>query len=288
VATEEYWVEVSQEGRWLGAGFLLTRCHALTALHCLRDADPTLDELDIKFAEGSTVPGRVYRRAPEADLALIDIEMPKSVECPVLLQHDHASVNESWLNPYRPTLSHAFLSGNVTKGPAMFECVGGGMIEAIQLLCSQSVGDYAGYSGSPIERSDPHHRRRTLLGILLEQYPEQGGNYGEHQRASAVLFAATISEVFRRFDCFGADHMIMEVAPRPDTALAGPLPSHDRDHGARSANEQVTRATSLIRALDEMERSKALEGIDVNVLKLDVLNKLISNIMGSGAECSET
>ena len=51
------------------------------------------------------------------------------------------------------------------------------MIEAIQLDCSQPIGDYAGYSGSPIERSEPPDRR-MLLGILLEQYPEQQlGNY---------------------------------------------------------------------------------------------------------------
>ena len=65
---KDYWVEVSQGGRRLGAGFLLTRCHALTALHCLRAADPNLDELDITFVGGETVPGRIYRRSPEADL----------------------------------------------------------------------------------------------------------------------------------------------------------------------------------------------------------------------------
>ena len=197
-------------GAAAGGGFLLTRCHALTALHCLREADPRLDELDIRFAGGVTVPGRIYRRAPEADLALIDIEIPKSVDCPAMLQHDRAAANEMWLNPYRPSLSHAFLSGTVTKVPAMFECVGGDVIEAIQLGCSQPVGDYAGYSGSPVQRSDPPERR-MLLGILLEQYPEQGDGYGERQRASTVLFAATMDEVFRRFECFGADHLIMDV-----------------------------------------------------------------------------
>jgi hypothetical protein len=288
VTGEDYWVEVSQGGRRLGAGFLLTRCHALTALHCLRDADPSLDELDIRFAGGATVPGRIYRRAPEADLALIDIEIPKSVDCPALLQHDRAAANEMWLNPYRPSLSHVFLTGNVTKVPAMFECVGGDVIEAIQLVCSEAVGDYAGYSGSPIQRSYPPERRR-LLGILLEQYPEQGGGYGERQRASTVLFAATMDEVFRRFSNFGADHLLMNVVPRPDNAVTGPLHSYQDDVAARSADDYVARATSLIKALDEMEESKTLEGIDVNVLKLDVLNKLISNVMDSpGAACSAT
>jgi hypothetical protein len=70
-----YWVEICQEGRRLGAGFLLARCHSLTALHCLRDATPGNDAIDVTFSDGETVPGRIYRRAPEADLALIDIEI---------------------------------------------------------------------------------------------------------------------------------------------------------------------------------------------------------------------
>jgi hypothetical protein len=151
------------------------------------------------------------------------------------------------------------------------------VIEAMQLDCSQPIGDYAGYSGSPIERSGPPERRK-LLGVLLEQYPEQLVDHRAPQRASTVLFAATMSEVFRRFDCFGADHLIMEIAPRPSAAPGAPQDRYSRI-GARSAEDQISRASSLIRALDDLSKSDSLEGIDVNVLKLDVINKLISNVM---------
>lgn len=284
---EDYWVEISQRGRRLGAGFLVTRWWVLTALHCLRDADPGLDELDIRFAGGATVPGCMYRRAPEADLALIDIKVPKSVDRPVVLQHDRAAANEMWLNPYRPSLSHAFLTGSITKVPTMLECVGGDVIEAMQLACSQPVGDYAGYSGSPIQRSDPPERRR-LLGILLEQYPEQAGSYGE-QRASTVLFAATMDEVFRRFENFGADQLFMGVVTDPDKQIAAPLPSYQGDIAARFARDQVARADPLISAIDGWGKSGVLEASDVTALKLDVIYKLISNVMDSpGAGCSAT
>jgi len=152
---EDYWVELSQRGRRLGAGFLLTRCHVLTALHCLRGAAPDLDALDVTLAGGETVTGRVYRRSLEADLALIDIELPDSVDCPPLLQPDRAAANEIWYNPYRPSFSHVFLNGNVAIAPARYQCQGGDVIEAMQLGCLQPVGDYTGYSGSPIERSEP-------------------------------------------------------------------------------------------------------------------------------------
>lgn len=278
VPDEDYWVEVSQGGRRLGAGFLLTRCHALTALHCLRAADPELGGLDVTFAGGETVPGRIYRRSPEADLALIDIEIPESVDFPSLLLPDRAADNETWHNPYRPSLSHAFLSGNITKVSTRYKCAGGDVIEAIQLGCAQPVGDYAGYSGSPIERSEPPERRR-LLGILLEQYPEQFGNYWESQRASTVLFAATMDEVFRRFKNFGADHLIMGVVPSSNETVTEFLPSYQGGSAARVADDQFVRAESLFRFFDEMKESKNLEGIDVTVLKMDVLNKLISNVM---------
>jgi len=94
-----------------------------------------------------------------------------------------------------------------------------------------------------------------------------------------VLFAATMAEVFRRFKNFGADHMLMDVVPRSDKPVSISSPSDRRDPAAGSADCRITHATSLIRALDEMNKSKVLEGIDVTVLKLDVLNKLISNVM---------
>ncbi|HXL95659.1 MAG TPA: hypothetical protein VN969_42610 [Streptosporangiaceae bacterium] len=285
---EEYWVEISQGAKRLGAGFLVTRWYALTALHCIRDAEPGLDGLDIRFAGGATVPGRVLRRVPEADLALIHVEIPKSVDRPAVPQHDRAAANEMWLNPYRPSRSHAFLTGSVTKMPVMLECVGGDMIETMQLACSQPVGDYSGYSGSPIERSEPPERRR-LLGILLEQYPDQASSYGERGRASNVLFAATMAEVLDRFDNFGADQLLAEVVPRPGTVAAAPLPGYRGDIGAGFASDQAGRADFLLRALDEWRESGLLEGIEVNPLKVDLWQTLKSNVMnGPGAGCSAT
>ena len=73
MASDDYWVEICQHGARLGAGFLLTRCYAITAFHCLTNMEPGDDSVDVTFATGETLPGRVYRRSPEADLALIDI-----------------------------------------------------------------------------------------------------------------------------------------------------------------------------------------------------------------------
>ena len=71
----------------------------------------------------------------------------------------------------------------------------------------------------------------------------------------------------------------MDVAPRPNKALTEFYPSRQGGSQAGPADDRIARATSLIKALDELEKSKTLDGIDVNVLKLDVINKLISNVM---------
>jgi len=286
----DYWVEISQGGVRLGAGFLLTRCYVLTAFHCLRDITPGTDEVDISFATGEVRPGRVHRRTQEADLALIDV--PESDNCPAVPHADRAGVGETWSNPYRPSMSHAFLSGNVTAVPVPYQCEGGGAIEAIQLGCLQPLGDYAGYSGSPIERNR-QDEGRALLGVLLEQYPD-------HQlpgRASTVLFAATIAEVFRRFDCFDMDHLFKLLVPPPaetssESVSRRPLrgradkPEISRDR-ARPTGRRIESSTdavgSLLEALHEWQVSGLLDGLDVPTLTLGIVQNLINDVMRDSA-----
>ena len=147
----DYWIEISQHGARLGAGFLLTRRYALTAFHCLRELPSDDEQLELSFAGGEVGPGRVHERSPEADLALIDILKPH--ESPVVLPNaDRASRGDSWSAPYRPGPSDPYLSGDVLSGGMPYVCEAGNSIEALQLDCSQHLGDYSGYSGGPVER----------------------------------------------------------------------------------------------------------------------------------------
>lgn len=276
-ASKEYWVELSQAGVRLGAGFLLTRCHVLTALHCLQRVTPGNDEVDISFASGETLPGRIYRRSPEADLALIDV--PKPGSGPMLPLPDHANTGEAWRSPYRPSSSHAFLSGDVAGAPVAYQCEGGDIIEALQLGCSQPLGDYAGYSGSPIERNATGDTR-ALLGVLLEQYPEQHSSDQADKRASTVLFAATIMEVFRRFDCFDVSHLLKVLTS----------PSSDQPEGSKGENRakqrqdvavesQIGTASAILEALHEWQKRGLLDEAHVIQLKLRVAKDLIKGGM---------
>jgi hypothetical protein len=271
----------------------MTSCYALTAFHCLHGIDPGNDEVEISFAVGATLPGRVHRRSPEADLALIDI--PKSDNSAAVPEVDRADVGATWRNPYRPSTRHVFLSGNVAAVPVTYRCEGGDVIEAMQLGCSQPLGDYAGYSGSPIERTGPDESQ-ALLGVLLEQYPEQCADYRVPERASTVLLAATIAEVFRRFDCFHVSHLLKLLDLPSNEASTGSLtdgmPTREESSGAGKASEapahtadgsvksRIVRADAILEALHEWQRRGLLDEQNVTALKLNVARNLIGDGMG--------
>lgn len=293
MAANDYWVEIFQHGARLGAGFLLTRCYAVTASHCLAGMEPGDDRVDVLFATDETLPGRVYRRSPEADLALIDI--PKTDGNTTVPIADQADIGEKWRSPYRPSISHAYLSGKIAAALVEYQCEGGGTIEAMQLGCSQSLGDYSGYSGSPVERNLAS-AGKAVLGILVEQYPEQYPNPRLPGRASTVLFAATIAEVFRRFECFDVSHLLNILDPprakastEPSSARApvqeeSPTlnrPENEKNRSApRSIRSRIKSVGSKLEALDDWQKRGLLGELDVSALRLQTIQYLIDDGIG--------
>jgi len=201
VASVGYWVEISRQGTRLGAGFLLNKHHAITASHCLRNIASDDEHLELAFANGDVAQGRVCERSLEADLALIAILEHKGAF--TVPKADRASSGDKWSAPYRPSTGDPLLGGDVLSGAMTYQCEAGYEIEALQLGCSQRLGDYSGYSGGPVERHITDAEPR-LLGVLLEQYPDRQAA----ERASDVLFAASMAEALRRFNCLGAGHLM--------------------------------------------------------------------------------
>lgn len=194
-----YWIEYRQPGERSdikGAGFLISRHYALTALHRLNDVATDGDQLEILLDDGQEAMGRVSDRSREADLAIIFVAAALNIVVPIA---DRACNGDSWRSPYRPSTADIYLDGRVTEAALRYQCSEGEIIDAVQLECYQSVASYHGYSGGPVERTEPEGRHATV-GILIEQYPfldEEGS-----RTASNVLIAASLTEVFRRFSCF--------------------------------------------------------------------------------------
>jgi hypothetical protein len=294
MTNQDYWVEYFKDGQRLGAGFLLTSSYALTALHCLRKAQDDNDELDIVLAAGERVCGRVHRRSQGADLALIHIPVHRHINVPYL---DRATSGEAWRSPYRPSKSHIYLDGKITEASTIYHCVAGEDIEALQLECNQSVGDYSGYSGGPVERKCSDGSG-AVVALLLEQYPDQQQGSGELERSSNVLFAASLAEAFRRFDCFNtlyllnalnqssketADRTSAEVAERPAEAGAKEARGDTAGTACRAGgtSKEATRAT--LEALRDFKDRGLVSEQEAARLSKRVISKFIRDQLGDGA-----
>ena len=216
----DYAVDIRQGDVYLGAGFLLTRCYVLTANHCLSALSRQDDHVTVRFESGSTLEGRVRRRVTEADLAIVEILRPQDVPF-ALPNADHARRGDRWRGLHRPTTSDPNLGGLVDAYAVKYHCEGGDVVEAIQLVVEQVLGDYAGYSGGPVEKTTPGSDG-AVIGILLEQYPDRQ----DTRRSANVLFAATIHEAMSRFEYFRTSHLHRVLEGRseqrtPEAADAG-------------------------------------------------------------------
>jgi hypothetical protein len=280
VTSGDYWVDIWQGGTRLGAGFMLMTCYALTALHCLDGLDPGNDAVDIFIGGTEKVSGRLHRRSREADLALIDIPESGAIRL-VIPDPDRAASGERWRNPYRPDASYAEMSGNIDAFPIKYRCEGGDEIEAIQLNCEQSVGDYSGYSGSPVERKDSD-KNQFLLGLLIEQYWEQDPGRRTSQRAANVLFAVTIAEIHQRFDCLQTGNLARALPSADELST----PAKQAEITSAPADSSISLAKAKLLAIREWQQEGLLDGVDIAGLaaaKLRVVESLIERGPGEGA-----
>lgn len=284
MGSTDYWVEIRRCGTRLGAGFVLTRHYVLTASHCLRSVESDAEHLELAFAGGGVSPGRIRERAAGADLALIDILKPHE-NASVLPHADRAERGDKWFAPYRPSACDPYLSGDVLNEAILFQCAAGSEIQALQLSCAQRLGDYAGYSGGPVERR-VSNGTSALLGVLLEQYPDRRSA----ERASDVLFAATIAEAVRCFNYLDVEHLLKilsgdnETLDRrlstPDTRTRRVRRLRHEQHvpdSGTSTESRIAYANSLIDLFREWAASGALNPLDVPILTQQVAQRLIKS-----------
>ncbi|MDQ0946133.1 hypothetical protein QFZ24_000056 [Streptomyces phaeochromogenes] len=243
-----YWVDLYQGQQLLGGGFLVNRWRVLTALHCLSGLTDFDAGLTIVLADGTPVEGKVCRQDKEADLALIEVSPQFEVSQPIPMA-GVAQGGDRWRSPYRPAENEAELSGCVDNGALLYHCEGGAKIEALQLTANQPLGDFAGYSGGPVEGM-AQDREPAVVGILLEQLPDRID--ARSGRKPNVLFAATIGEAMRRFDLLDVGHLMDVLRPGHQERV----PQHDPAEGSSSPTQtnpiaRVERAMRIIQQLSD-------------------------------------
>ena len=130
---------------------------------------------------------------------------------------------------------------------------------------------------------------------MLEQYPDRQSP----ERASDVLFAATIAEALRRFDSFDVGHLLnvlsaeneplpdcSSVATPPTTCVIGSVPTSGEPAGpavGRSLESRIAAAGSLLDALHEWGTRGVLDPMDVAALKLRVAQSVIDSVRDDDA-----
>lgn len=266
----DYAVELHQDDRYLGAGFLLTRCYVLTADHCLRPLLPQDDRVDVRFGDGAVAEGRVRRRETGADLAVVELLQPQDIAF-TLPVPDRARPGQRWRGLHRPQHNDPDLGGQVHTGAVPYRCEGGEHIEALQLTVEQALGDYSGYSGGPIQRDEAP---AAVIGILIEQYPDRENG----RRSANVLFAATMHEVVRRFPYFQTEHLarVLPGATGTDTApdTARP-PLADPPDGSQEPRTVMADGTRILTVLKEWADSGLIDPAQLVGLRTHVARTIV-------------
>jgi len=125
--------------------------------------------------------------------------------------------------------------------------------------------------------------------VLLEQYPDRH----VAGRASDVLFAATIAEALRRFDYFGAGHLLKvlsvdhetpqecsvgKTSDQRDAARPTQASRELPDSGAgRFLESRIAAANSVLGALKEWGNGGVLDPVYVSALALRVAQRVVDS-----------
>lgn len=247
----DYWVALRYQTIGLGTGFFLTSRYLLTAEHCLRAVPAGESKVEVVLADGSTLPATVCQRLPEPDLALLVLIGDEHTVDPP--RPDVCATDDRWRSPSRPTPSDPELGGSVMAAQIAYQCERGGTMTGLQLRTDVALGDYSGYSGGPVEKIAGDDR--ALAGVLIEQYPDRQAP----ERASNVLFAATVAEVFDRFESFSLPTIL---ARRPTD-------------GSTRFHEALANYTALLREAKGWERDDLIPPDMLATLRLRVARSVV-------------
>lgn len=258
-----YCVRLRFDGRTVGAGFFVTSRWILTAAHCLRSIPSGVDHIGAYDDDGNEVDLRIVERNNKVDLALLEPVRGKFERR--IPDADRCLTGDPWTSPYRPSATEPTLSGEVTRHDFAYECEGGDLIKALQLRATTELGDYSGYSGSPVEHR-PTRDDSRLVGIMLEQYPDRA----EPERASNVLFAGAIGDALGTFPQFDVGHLMNVLTVEDRTAEVTSM-----DETSIPAAMAISHGDAKLEFLERCAARGYLEADELRQLRLKVIESVI-------------
>ena len=175
--------------RDVGSGFAVAPRVVMTAHHVVRGA-----EGPITFAITRDRVVRVERVEPDdiLDVALLYVD----TDLPAAMPISQAIEGASWRVEARPNENDPLLTGTVDACRRSLVDERGHEVSFIQLRVDQQLGDYHGYSGSPVTLQSP---RGAVVGVLVEQLPWRAAGLSSEPRPAAnVLYAIPIQDAFVR------------------------------------------------------------------------------------------
>lgn len=193
-----------------GSAFPIAPRLVITANHCVRGCVAA----SLLFAfDGREIPVEDVEFDECLDVALLSL----AEDAPSTLAAGEVTVGEGWRVESQPRENDPLLTGTITAARWRITNRGGQEVQAIQMLVDQGLDWHDGYSGSPVT-SPPG--TSCVVGVLVEQLlSRRPASPGETPRASNVLYAVAIQDVFARFGLEGKG-----VVASPSPAGSGGMP----------------------------------------------------------------
>ena len=220
---------VQIDGQDTGSGFAITGGCALTAGHVVRPVtDKMLSSQQLSAGEPpeptvvcvldrgqpGPVPAVVQYQPDGAEPILVTrVEVSTSLDVavlhlqrppPAVLPVGPATAGAEWQVETRPRASDPALTGTVTNPHRQLQNQRGIETTLIQLWVREQLGDYQGYSGSPVTSPSTSEMPSWVLGVLVEQGRWRiNPQLGQPAPVANVLFAAPIDQVLTEFGLTG-------------------------------------------------------------------------------------
>lgn len=192
-----------------GVAFALTSSVVVTAWHVIRD----LPGLPCYLPDhGESIPVEEIDKDEQLDVAVL--RLGGSVPAKLAVSKEKLEPYARWRIDTNPLGNDPGLRGKVEAYDRQMRTEKGYEAHLMQLRVDEGLGDFFGYSGSPVLLDG----NGAVLGVLVEQVRWRTPTIGSRPPASNVLFAVPIDAVVKRFNL---EHAVA-VARRKSVLLDEP------------------------------------------------------------------